>query len=171
MSMVMAWLERSRQPANPNAPRGVLEYPRSYLVVGVTCSSWLLALAGWSAMDGRHLVSAMVLVFALAGLVMVGEYLRVRQELDSDGLRYQTLLGKRGVVRWADVRCIRYSDVAKWFRIDGTQGEVVRVSAMMKSLPEFARAALSDVPRERVDPATLDVLEATASGSPPSLWG
>jgi hypothetical protein len=170
MSLVMVWLERSRHPARSSAPATVLKYPRSYLVVGITCSVGLFALAGSSARDGSPLVCSMFLGFALAGLVMVGEYLRVRYRLAPGGLRYRTLLGKRGFLRWADMRRIRYSSVAKWFRIEGAQGEVVRVSAMMRSLPEFARAALADVSRDGIDPATVDVLEATASGSPPSLW-
>ena len=109
--------------------------------------------------------------FALLGVPLIAEYVRVRHQLEPGGMRYQSLLGKRGFVRWTEVTRIRYSEAAKGFRIGQGTGEVVRISAMLTSLPEFARAVLDGVSRERIDPKTVGILESTASGSPPSIWG
>ena len=117
------------------------------------------------------LISLFFLAFALSGVPLIAEYVRVRHQLEPGGLRYQSLLGKRGFVRWTDVTRIHYSEVAKWFRIDGGTGEVVRISAMLTALPEFARTVLEGVSPERIDPRTIRILESTASGSPPSIWG
>ena len=175
MSLVMGWMARSRQRPRSGGQPGVLEYPRSVFIVGLVCSGFFLALALFSLLfpgkTGSPLISLFFLGFALLGVPLIAEYVRVRHQLEPDGLRYQSLLGKRGFVRWTDVTRLRYSEVAKWFRIDGGACEVVRISAMLTSLPEFARAALEGVSRERIDPKTVRILESTASGSPPSIWG
>ena len=66
---------------------------------------------------------------------------------------------------------MRYSTWLKWFRLETRSGEVVRVSAMLIGLPEFTRALLDGAPADAVDAGTLEILEATARGNPPSLWG
>ncbi|MBC7817322.1 MAG: PH domain-containing protein, partial [Planctomycetaceae bacterium] len=109
--------------------------------------------------------------FAALGILWVAECFRVRHRLESEGLQYRPLLGHGGSLRWMDVTSIHYSRVARWFRIKGENGDVVCVSIMLTTLPEFARAVLREVPHQRIDPATISILEATASGSPPSIWG
>lgn len=59
----------------------------------------------------------------------------------------------------------------KWFRLDGANGEVVRVSAMLMGLSEFARVVLQKVSGSSIDPAARPILEQTAAGSPLSIWG
>jgi hypothetical protein len=175
MSLLMGWLARSRQRPRSGSQPGVLQHPRSVLVLGLVCSGLFLTFALLSLLlpgeTGSPLISLFFLGFALLGVPLIAEYVRVRHQLEPGGLRYQTLFGKRGFLPWSDVTCVRYSHTAKWFRIDGGAGEVVRISAMLTSLPEFARAVLEGVPRERIDPKTIPVLESTASGSPPSVWG
>jgi len=60
--------------------------------------------------------------------------------------------------------------MTSWFRVEGVRGEVVRVSAMLMSLPAFAEAILSTVPTNCIDPETSDILQETANGEPPSIW-
>jgi hypothetical protein len=74
-------------------------------------------------------------------------------------------------MRWSDVRSLRYSQSAKWFRLDLADGRVVRISAMLQGLPEFAAAALTQVPPATIDGDTRMVLEATARGELPRVWG
>jgi hypothetical protein len=81
------------------------------------------------------------------------------------------LLRAPGTLRWGEVTSVRYSQAAKWFRLDGANGEVVRVSAMLMGLPEFARILLQEVAAASIDPAARPILEQTAAGSPPSIWG
>jgi hypothetical protein len=175
MSLVMGWLARSRQrPRLPNE-QPILEYPRSVLIVGLVCSGLFVALALcvllFPGETGSPLIALFFLGFALLGVPLIAEYVRVRHQVEPGGLRYQTLSGKRGFLQWAYITRIRYSEGAKWFRIDGTNGEVIRISAMLTSLPEFARAALQGVARERIDAKTMHILESTAAGAPPSVWG
>jgi hypothetical protein len=58
----------------------------------------------------------------------------------------------------------------KWFRLETHTGQVVRVSAMVMGLPEFARLLLARAPQGAVDADSRLVLEATAAGNPPSMW-
>ena len=91
--------------------------------------------------------------------------------LTPDGLRYGKMFGGGGILRWADVRRLNYSESAKWFRLDLADGRVVRLSAMLIGMPEFARAALAQVPPPAIDPDTRSVLEGTRAGDLPRIWG
>jgi len=86
-------------------------------------------------------------------------------------MRYQTLTKKPGSIRWAEVSRLHYSPSMKWFVVEARSGTAIRVSAMLIGLPEFARSVLAEVPRARIDAGALPVLEETAAGSPPSIWG
>ncbi len=79
-------------------------------------------------------------------------------------------MGGGGHLTWTDVRKLRYSQSAKWFRLELRDGRVVRISAMLQGLPEFAAAALAHVPPEAIDSETRLVLEATATGDLPRIW-
>jgi hypothetical protein len=175
MSLVMGWLSRSRMRPRAAGEANVMRYPLGILILGIVCSGFFVALAVLSYLfpgkTGSPIISLSFLGFALLGVPMILEYHRVRHEVVAGGLSYQTMLGKRGLMTWAEVRQLRYSESSKGFRVVGTRGEIVRISAMLTALPAFARAALDGVPRQFVDPKALPVLEATAAGSPPSIWG
>jgi PH (Pleckstrin Homology) domain-containing protein len=173
MTLVMGWLARSRlRPHGQNA--GVLEHPASTLIIGVVCTLFFCALAVLSFLfpgrTGSGLVSLTFLGFALLGVLLIAEYVRVRYSLQPGGLHYTPLLSRSWTLRWGDVTGIRYSQAAKWFRIDTGSGRVVRVSAMLTGLPEFAQAVLREVPPSRIDADALPILEQTAGGNPPSIW-
>jgi hypothetical protein len=59
----------------------------------------------------------------------------------------------------------------KWFRVESQTGTVVRLSLMLMGLPEFAQLLLAHAGREAIEKSTLPLLEMTASGNPPSVWG
>jgi hypothetical protein len=174
MGAVMGWLARTR--ARPRAPQEAhtLAHPRSTLVVGLVCTAFFLVLAFWSALlpgkTGSPLVSLFFLAFAALGVPLILDYRNARHVLTPDGLRYGKLLGGGGLMRWTDVSTLRYSPSAKWFRLDLADGRVVRVSAMLQGLPEFAAAALTQVPPTAVDADTRAVLDATARGELPRVW-
>jgi hypothetical protein len=65
---------------------------------------------------------------------------------------------------------VQYAPAMKWFRLETRAGSVARISIMMMGLPEFARVLLKSAPQAVIDAQTLDVLQATAAGHPPSVW-
>lgn len=175
MAVVIGWLARAR--SLPRAPQaaGTLAHPRSTLVIGLVCTGFFLLLAAWSFLfpgkTGSPLISLFFLGFAALGAPLILDYRNARHALTPDGLRYGKLLGGAGQARWSDVRELRYSQSAKWFRLDLADGRVVRISAMLQGLPEFASAVLDRVPPAAIDGDTRVVLEATARGELPRVWG
>jgi hypothetical protein len=174
MAAVMGWLARTRARPRPPEERHTLAHPRSTLVIGLVCVCFFSLLAVWSALfpgkTGSPLISLFFLAFAALGVPLILDYCNARHVLTPDGLRYGKLMGGGGQMRWTEVRTLRYSQSAKWFRMDLTDGRVVRVSAMLQGLPEFAAAVLTQVPTAAIDEETRTVLEATARGELPRVW-
>jgi hypothetical protein len=175
MAAVMGWLARARtRPRTPQESH-TLAHPRSMLMIGLVCAGFFSVLAVWSALfpgrTGSPLISLFFLAFAALGVPLILDYRNARHALTPDGLRYGKLFGGGGQARWTDVRRIRFSQSAKWFRLDLADGRVVRISAMLQGLPEFAAAALAQVPQAAIDGDTRAVLEATGRGDLPRVWG
>jgi hypothetical protein len=120
--------------------------------------------------NGSAAISLVFVGFALLGVPVIAEYFRASHRLEPGGLRYRTLFQK-GVLQWNDVTRVRYSPAAMWFRIDTAQGQVVRLSVMLMGLPDFARTIMQEVSPAKIDSDTAAILEQTASGAPPSVWG
>jgi hypothetical protein len=175
MSAVMAWMAKSRLQPRGKVPAGEMVYPASMLIIALVCVVVFAAITVLSwvypAPNFAVFVTLFFAGFTLLGVPLVVEYFRVRFRLELDGLRYQTLFGRRGVLPWSQVTAIRFSPTAKWFRLAGQQGEVIRVSAMMIRLPEFAEVLLQRAGHAKIDAMSREVLEATAAGNPPSMWG
>jgi Bacterial PH domain len=152
-----------------------LAHPGSILAIGLVVGGFFLLLAVWSALypdaTGSPLISLSFLGFAALGLPLVLDYRNARHTLTPDGLQYGRMLGAGGRLRWAEVRSVRYSEAAKWFRLELAGGGVVRISAMLRGLPEFASAVLAGVPSAAIDEDTRAVLQATARGELPRVWG
>jgi Bacterial PH domain len=175
MTLVMAWLAHTRTRPRPARESHTLAHPRSTLVVGLICGGFFLALAVLSAMfpgkTGSPLITLFFLAFAALGLPLVLDYRNARHTLTPDGLHYGRMLGDGGSLRWSEVQRVRYSEAAKWFRLELAGGKVVRISAMLKGLPEFAAAVLAQVPPSAIEEDTRAVLQATAQGELPRIWG
>ena len=101
---------------------------------------------------------------------MVADYCLGHHHLSEEGLSYGRLTGRRGYLRWADLRRVKYAPAMKWFRLETQSGDVARISAMLIGLPEFARLLLAHAPPHAIDGETLVILQATADGNPPSVW-
>ena len=174
MALVMGWLSRSRR-AIPPGTEGLLRQPRSMLVVGLVCTLFFAALAGLSrAFPGRSPTiwsTVAFLLFAAGGLIMVVDYYRGRHCLTAEGLQYGKLLGRGGLARWDQVNRLHYSDAAKWFRLETSDGRIVRISVMVTGLQDFASATLDNVPESVIDKRAREMLEATRRGELPSIWG
>jgi tetratricopeptide (TPR) repeat protein len=167
---VLSKIPEGRPGRTSRAPRDVLEHPPSTLIIGVVISGSLLAAAFLSYRYARDPFATLFFsCLALRGFQLIAEYFRVLHRLEPGGLRYQPLLGKPGALRWSDVTRVHYSKLAKWFRIETASGEVVRVSAYVTGLMEFAKAVLQEVPELCIDAATRSLLEKTAFGNLQSL--
>jgi hypothetical protein len=175
MALVMGYLARRRSAPRPQEDEGKLVHPASTLVLGLVCGGFFLSIAVlcllFPGKTGSPALSLFFIGFALLGVPLLLDYRNARHTLLADGMQFGRMLGGKGVLRWSAVRRLRYSQSAKWFRIDLADGGVVRVSAMLMGLPGFARAALSQVSATAIDSETRTVLEATAAGTLPRIWG
>ena len=175
MTLVMGWLARRRSAPRPPQDARTLVHPKSTLLIGLVCGGFFLALALLCSLfpgkTGSPAFSLFFVGFALLGVPLVLDYRNARHTLVADGMQYGRMLGGTGELRWRDVRRLRYSQSAKWFRLDLADGSVVRVSAMLMGLPGFAQAALGQVQASAIDVPTRAVLEATAAGDLPRIWG
>ena len=174
MSLVMGWLARSRQQPPAGHAQGTLVHPRTTLVIGVVCALIFVALALASAIfpgtTGSVWVTLLFLAFASLGALIILEYQRARHTVTPEGIHYGRLFGQGGFLPWKNIQTLHYSASAKWFRLQGPQG-VARLSAMLVGLPQFAQLALANVSPQAIDPPTRVVLEQTAAGHLPSIWG
>jgi len=78
-------------------------------------------------------------------------------QVSQDGLAYSKLAGTRKYLRRSYLRDVRYAATMKWFRLETRSGDV-------------ARLLLENAPGAAIESRTLDILQATAQGNPPSLW-
>ena len=163
----------ARRRAKPQVQAGRLQYPLSMLLVGLGGCALFLGLAVLSIVidngTAGPLVTGAFLGLAALSLLLVADYHRARFELTADGMSFGRLFGAPGSLRWRDVTRLTYSRAMKRYRIETSSGEVVRVSAMLIGLPEFARAALAQVPSYALDEAAVAMLRTTAQAELPKL--
>jgi purine-cytosine permease-like protein len=175
MSLVMGWLAKSRQRVRPESEVRTLANPPGILIVGVVCFALFAGAAIVSNVFPNKTVTwwttAIFAGFALMGAAMIADYFMARHTVSEQGLRYRKLTGARMELRWAELKSVRYSPGMKWFRLETQSGQVARISAMLMGLPEFARLLLAHGPRQAIAQDTIGLLEATASGRPPAVWG
>jgi hypothetical protein len=174
-ALVMGWLARARLRPRAAGDRHTLEHPVATLVIGLVSTAFFLTLTILSARasgPGRSSWAPFVfLALALLGAWLIVAFCRERLQFEPGGLRYRRALGRSGALRWSEVAVVSYSPAWKWFRIATTDGRVVRASAMLRGLPELAQAVLAEVRPPAIDRETRPILEQTAAGSPPSVWG
>lgn len=177
MSAIMGWVARSRKRTLPKTQHGRLRYPITILIIGLAGMAFFLGLAilgNVLPLGGKTappLATAVFLGFATLAAVMTADYFLSRHFVTEEGIDYGRLTGRRGKLDWSEVIEVRYSESMKWFRLKGHSGAIARVSAMVTGLPDFARLVLAHVPPDAIDPQTRDVLEATAAGNLPKVWG
>ena len=173
MTLLVGWIARSRsRPAAPDED-GQMRYPVSVLAVGLVCAVFFLAcsLLSYAHPTGGPLVASVFGAFFAVSAYVIIEYYAVRHRVAESGFEYRVPTGS-GAFDWSEVRSVRYSHFAKWFVVSLTSSKKVRISALLAGLPRFARTLLAHrPPGAEIDPETLAILEATAAGDPPSIWG
>ena len=175
MSLAMGWVARSRSRPRPTGSAQRLQHSTSTLVIGLACFLFFAAIAIVSNVFANATTSwkttTVFVGFALLALPILGSYFAARHEVSEKGLRYGRLLGSGGYMAWTELKTIRFSEAMKWFRLESQSGKVVRLSVMLTGLPRFAQLLLAHAPRESIEKDTLPVLQTTAEGNPPSVWG
>jgi hypothetical protein len=170
----MAWLGRSRAKIRPSSERNTLVHPPASLAISVGCAIVFIGVAVGSYVapgsTGSPLVSLFLLGFAVFAALYVIECLRVRHVILDEGIAYRGLF-RRGTFPWADIVRVRYSDAAKWFRVEMANRQTLRFSSMLMGLPTLAESLLHHVSATSIDPETRRLLETTAHGDPPPVWG
>lgn len=171
LALLFPLIERSRH--RTNADPEVMAYPRVYLWMGLVCAAFFIGLALMSHVffvneTSTPWVLALFLTFAAMGLWLIWEALLVRHRIGRDGIVHRSPLFGTHLVRWDDVREVRYSPSMKWWVIRA-RGRTVRVSAGMAGQVRFAQAVLDRVARNAIDDETFAVLEDSADGFPPPL--
>jgi hypothetical protein len=173
--LVMGWLAKARLREHPATGKGQLIHPKATLVIGLVPMVLFLGIAVISNTVGKNgsttiWTTLVFIALAALGVPLVSDYYFARHRLLDDGMTYGGMFGQRGHFRWSEVAHVRYGAVAKWFVLELSSGKKVRISAMLRGLPEFAAAVLAHVPRHVIDQASYDVLRDTAAGNPPSIW-
>ncbi len=175
ITLVMGWVARSRNRPRSTAEGRQLAHPPSTLIIGLVGFSFFLGIAVISNVYPNKtttlLTTSFFLGFAALSLPMIADFFLARHEVTDEGLNYGRITGRRGSLKWSQVSRLRYEPVMKWFKVETASGQVARVSAMLVGLPEFARTVLVYVPPTAIDAQTHAVLEATAAGNPPKVWG
>jgi hypothetical protein len=172
-SLITALAAALRKRAQPVAPPARMQYPPSVRASGAFVLAVLIMLAAAFAVSAGHrpdgpLVAGVFAAFGALALLLILGSVRVWHVLTADGLEFGRLLGRRGSLRWRDVTRLTYSKGMQWFRIETASGEVVRISAILTGLPEFARVVLAQVPSYAIDADAREALQAyTIKGGSP----
>jgi hypothetical protein len=165
MALVMGWVARSRVKPRPHSESQRLVHPFSTLIIGVVGFVFFAGLAIVSNVFANKTVTwwttTIFVGFALLSLPMVADYFLARHDVSEEGLSYGRLTGRRGYLKWSDLSRVNYAPGMKWFRLETESGEVARISAMLRGLPEFARLLLARTPAHAIDADALSVLQAT----------
>jgi Bacterial PH domain len=55
-------------------------------------------------------------------LPITGDYFAARHEVSEEGLRDARLIGSGGLLRWDELKSVRFSQRHKWFRLESQSG-------------------------------------------------
>lgn len=171
-SIVLAGVARAWRRQTSSSGTGDLRHPTVILVVALATGVPFLVGGLGALVFGNDPASALALAsFSLLGAYLLWEYVAVRYSLSAEGFSYRTLAAGRGFARWSEVTTVLWSDPAKWFRIELSDGRVVRISVLMVGLDRFAQALLRGSSQAGIELRTKGVLDQCARGQPPSPWG
>ena len=176
MSITLGWLDRARR--RRAADDAALPYPFGAKVAALIFAPIFPLLAGFLLVYGLLGVDgdrSLLNIGIALGVGIPLSWLFVWWALESwlanfrltpIGLVYRSPLGRTETVNWKDVTRVKLTN---WhmFQIRTKKRQVVRISTSRRGLYLLAAAILEQVPREAIDPHTLEALAQTAAGSPP----
>ena len=174
MAAMVSGFSIARKKSESNLQAGQLHHTKVILVVGIVCFTFcagILILSHVYKNDTASWFTDFVFGgFALVSLPMIFEYFRIQHSFTDDGLTYERLFVRGGFMEWSSIRSVKYSNTAKWFRLESATGDVARISAYLAGLQEFSNALLRHTPENAIDPSAAEILREIANGNPPSLW-
>ena len=150
--------------------------PRSVQMTGLMCFAVFGALGVISYKniapqvftDSTWWTTVCFAAFAFLGAFLSIASLIEKHMVSEVGLKFRNCFGIRRTIAWSDLRSIRYFGYPKsYFRLETNSGTVIRISAMLRGLPQFAGFLLERAPEDSIDHVTLGILDATAAGIPP----
>jgi hypothetical protein len=122
--------------------------PRGILIIGTVNCLFFFGIAIISNVYPNPTVTIYTTTFVLFGLfsiVLFAGYIFDRHEITELGIRYGSMLGRRGFIAWSDILRVRYGRTLNWFVLESANGEIARLSILLIGLPEFAKAVLAHV--------------------------
>jgi len=173
MGLVMGWLAKARRSASVEGRSRVLRHPPSTLIVGVVCTALFLAvgaLSGLNVKPSEWWVPLVFFAFALLGVPLIVEGVRVRIELKDEGIAYRGLLRSYDSVPWNDIDVATWSPSMKWLVLTTRRGDKLRVSAMLNGLDALALALGERAPTLRMNDVTRQMLADARAGKLPNIW-
>ena len=112
MSLVMAWIQRSRLKERSPDNANKLHHPISTLIVGCICFLFFTALAVISNVVPNETTTWWTTLtfvgFALFSFPIILDYLRARHELKESGIVCGRLFLPRQHIAWKNVKCVKY---------------------------------------------------------------
>jgi hypothetical protein len=114
-----------------------MHLPHGLLAVGIFGVVFSLAVPVWEILfkravehEGPRIIHALIIVFGILLLIngaLIFAYFRESYWLASWGMNYRTFT-KRGKIGWDEIKRVRFSRSAFWFRFDIKDGRAIRVS-------------------------------------------
>ena len=174
MALLVGWASRDRLRPRPAGQPLRMVNPPSMLVMGLAAFLFFLALLLLSTVwfpneSSSAWVALLFIVFASMGLWMILAWLFERIDVSPAGMRRRTPLGTLQAVAWADIEALLWSPTMKWLRVEGRDGAVLRISAMLTGWPELAQALLALAAHARMDEETRGLLRDAARGELPPI--
>lgn len=175
---VMAWimkaLANARSRPRPVGEERFLVPPLGILALGIMCAflcAGAIALPFFSDEEGVIKPAVvLILIFGPGAVAMLGEYYWARHELLPAGVRFGSMFGRRGEIKWNEVARVSYARHLKWIRVEAKDGRVARFSTLLVGLQLLCQQIVQYVPREAIDRESLQVLRDAAAGQLPPIW-
>ena len=172
LAIVLGWLGTSRLRAHRAEPR-VMFMPWTVFATGLVCFALFSAIVVIQLAIPNKTVTVWTVgtfvVLAALSLPVLSSWFLEKHSYNDDGAAIRTFIGQRKKLRWAELKAVGHSHTMKWFRLEGHDGTIGRLSYMLAGLPEFAQVLLRRAPPHTIDPATLKLLQETAAGRPPRV--
>jgi hypothetical protein len=173
MSLVMAWLARSRmRPAAQSRSGTELRNPTSVLILGVVCSGFFGALAAWSygSPSGGPRIALFFVLFALLGVYLIYAYVTDWNEVRSDGVAFKSVRRGMRFAAWDEIVEITYTGWAQWLVLRLRDGTRFRLSMLVVGAQIAADALLRNVEGDVINKDAREMLERASRGDLPRLW-
>lgn len=170
MVLIVGWFGRSRSKSRPAGQSKHLVYPKSILIVYVISFIFWTAIVIFSNVFRNEtttwLTTTLFAGLALLCLWLTLEVILTHFEVSAEGLLGRKLTGQKVILKWEEIKSIRFELYKGQFRLESNNGLVMRISVGLMGLEVFAQHALKFCPAEAIDRRTRIALESPNMGNP-----